>query len=89
MHHSTIEDIKYYNTIQLVFEVIFLFEMGLGFITEYLDENNKSVKDLAKISKHYLKTGFLLDLIPLIPFNYIFAFTYSRYFFLLKSIRLI
>jgi len=63
--------------------------MFLGFITEYTNENNKQVKDIMKISKNYLKNGFIIDLIPLIPFNWIVAFPGSRFLYLLKSIRLI
>jgi len=64
-------------------------EMIFGFITEYVDENNKPVKDIKKISMRYLHEGFIFDLIPLIPFNFLVNFHASRYLFLLKSIRLI
>ena len=89
MIYYTVEDIKFYNTIQLCFEAIFLIEMLLGFVTEYVDMNNKSVKDVYKISKRYLKQGFIQDIIPLIPFNWISYFKNSKYLYLIKSIRLI
>ena len=63
--------------------------MFLGFTTEYVDENNKSIKDFFKISKRYLKQGFIQDIIPLIPFNWIIYFKNSKYLYLIKSVRLI
>ena len=89
MHKYSYNDIKLFNTVQLCFEWFFLVEMLFGFITEYVDENNKSVRDIKKIGKRYLNEGFILDLIPLIPFNFFVHFKGSKYLFLLKSIRLI
>ena len=63
--------------------------MLFGFITEYVDEDNKPVKDIKLISARYIKEGLIFDLIPLIPFNWLIRFQNSKYLFLLKSIRLI
>ena len=89
MHYIDVEEISFCNKLQVIFESIFLIEMLLGFITEYTNENNVQIKDVTKISMYYLKNGFIFDLIPLIPFNFLLHFRGSRYLFLLKSIRLI
>lgn len=89
MHLLSSETITKYNYIQICFELIFVIEMILGFITIYFDKNNIPVRDVKLISMRYLKSGFLQDLIPLIPFNFMIHFRGSRYLFLLKSFRLI
>ena len=89
MHKYSYSDLELFNKLQLGIECFFLVEMLFGFITEYVDENNKSIKDIKKIGKKYLSEGFILDLLPLIPFNWLFHFKKSQYLFLLKSIRLI
>lgn len=74
----------------MAFEVIFLIEMMLGFITMYIDEvTNKPVTDIRKISNRYLSKGFIQDVIPLIPWNWLVHFDGSKYLFLIKSARLI
>lgn len=90
MHRYSSEEIDYYNQIQIGFEIVFIVEMALGFVTMYIDETtNKPVTDIRKITNRYLNQGFLYDLIPLIPWNWIVHFPGSKYLFLLKSIRLI
>lgn len=89
MNKFTVQEIRHYNKIQIAFELYFLIEMMLGFITEYYDHNNKPVRDFYKISERYLRGGFIYDIIPLIPFNFLIHFESSRILFLLKTARLI
>ena len=89
IHKFSVDDIRYYDKMQIVFESIFLIEMILCCITEYIDENHRSVKDIKKISKRYLDNGFIRDLIPLIPFNWFVHFKGSRYLMIIKSMRLV
>ena len=50
MNKFTVQQIRQYNNIQIAFELFFVLEMLLGFITEYIDHNNKPVRDFYKIS---------------------------------------
>jgi hypothetical protein len=73
-----------------VFEFLFLVDMITKFILDYTDEiNNTQIRDLSTISLRYLKSQFIWDLLPLIPFNWVLHFQYSRLFYLVKVIRLI
>ena len=57
----------------LAFEIIFLISIITKFLTDYRpDGETEHVKSLTKISSRYLHGDFLSDLIPLIPFTYIF-----------------
>ena len=86
----TAAEIKNYNYMNLICELIFLIDMLLEFIVQYTDEQtNLPVKNISKIGIRYLQNDFIYDLLPLIPFNIIFTFKYSRLFFLIKCIRLL
>ena len=63
--------------------------MLTGFITAYLDDDNKLVKDLKKIAMRYLKSDFIIDLIPLMPFTHYLKFEDSRFLFFIKCIRIL
>jgi hypothetical protein len=47
------------------------------------------VKNISKIGVRYLKNDFIYDFLPLIPFNALFSFRYSRLLFLVKCLRLL
>ena len=52
-------------------ESIFFITMITKFLTDFIpDGETEPTKDLMLISKNYLKNGFVMDLIPLIPFNF-------------------
>jgi hypothetical protein len=91
--NDPILEIENLDLIQYVFEGIFLVDMLLKFILEYKDDFTSShvhqVRDVSMISLRYLKTKFAYDLIPLIPFNMVFHFRYSRVFYLVKCMRLL
>jgi hypothetical protein len=55
---------------------------------EYTDKNNKRVRDFKKLAIRYMLTQFIWDFLPIIPFEFIVNFRYSRYLFILKLIRL-
>jgi hypothetical protein len=64
--------------------------MLLEFILEYTDEQTTlPVRNISQISLRYVKGEFKFDLLPLIPFNFIWHFQYSRLFYLIKCIRLL
>ena len=66
-----------YETVDLVviiIEIFFLVNMLVKFITDYTEEGEKfPVKDWIKIAKRYLKNGFITDLIPIIPLQWMFS----------------
>eukprot|EP00118_Oscarella_pearsei_P012897 m.98493 g.98493 ORF g.98493 m.98493 type:complete len:2159 (+) comp36987_c0_seq18:234-6710(+) len=58
--------------VNTVFEVFFIVEMYLGFHVSY-DDRGAMVKDYGKVSRRYLKTDFLWDLIPILPTLLVFV----------------
>ena len=46
--------------------------MVLKFLTDYIpDGEQNATKDLFLIAKNYIKNGFVMDLIPLLPISFI------------------
>lgn len=71
-----------------VFEAIFLFDMILTCFVEYT-EHEVTIREISTITSHYIKTDFLLDLIPLLPFERLFiGNNHEKIFFIIKTIRL-
>ena len=66
---STIEQIWLYS--DLVYDVIFLVDIFLNFITIVELENGSSVTGRKEIAIIYLKSWFLVDLISSVPVNLI------------------
>lgn len=74
-----------------VIEVFFLIHLLLQFFIEFRPSAEKApVRDIPKISVHYLQNGFAMDFIPIIPF---YAVSLKRkrqdLFYIIKMIRLI
>jgi hypothetical protein len=83
-------DINKMNYLQNAFEGLFLLDTIMKFFLEYTDDyTNNKIRDLSMISVRYLKNGFLFDFLPLIPWNWLFAFRYSRLLYLIKVLRLL
>ena len=58
--------------ITIVFECIFIITILKNFITAFTPEGEiVPVKDIWKISDRYLKSEFLIDLVPTIPMTFI------------------
>ena len=56
---------------QIYIELIFFFMMTSKFQTDFIiDGDQTSTTDLLLIAKHYVKTDFVWDLIPLLPFPF-------------------
>ena len=53
---------------EIVIDSLFLFDMLLSFLTAF-DEKGFAVRDMQKISKHYLRTWFFPDLAGSFPFD--------------------
>ena len=88
LHKFSRDEISMFNTINLIIELFFLLEIILSLITSYVDENNKLITNFAKIRSNYIHNGLLWDLICIAPFYPIFRFRGSRFFFLIKCLRL-
>lgn len=76
-----------------VFELIFLLDFVLKFLTSYNDVNNANsrckIYDMKQIAVNYYETTFWQDLIPLIPLHMLYK--YNSYFmlaFLIKVYRI-
>ena len=60
--------------VNLSFEVIFMIDMCVQFVLEYKPEDQfNKVRDIAKISKRYIKTRFLFDSLAIVPFHIFFS----------------
>jgi hypothetical protein len=58
-----------------VFEILFCIDMILCFFKAYTSEtDNKVVSKSGEILEHYLATTFALDIIPLVPLQYIILY---------------
>ena len=62
-------------SIMLAFEIVFVLSMGFKFLCEFLkDGHNTPIRDLSEIASRYFNSDFIWDIIPLIPFPFIFDF---------------
>jgi hypothetical protein len=53
-----------------LYYVVFTVSILLNFFIDYIEEDEvRPVRNLEKIVKHNLRTNFLVELLPLIPFN--------------------
>ena len=59
-----------YQALDLVINIMFLFDIFLGFRTTYFDATGQEVRDPALIAKNYLSGMFLVDLLSSIPYRY-------------------
>ena len=78
--------------ITIAFECIFGIIILKNFITAYTPDGEiVPVKDIWKIYDRYLKSEFLIDLVPTIPMTFILDMSvlkYGRIFYLVKIVRL-
>ena len=75
----------------LAFEFVFIVSMALKFLCEFTkDGAHTATRDLKKIAERYLRSDFILDLIPLISLPQILDLPYDRasHFYIVKCIRL-
>jgi len=52
------------------------------------EDQQKKVRDIQKIALRYLKTRFIIDLLPIIPFHSWFGGKNAKLFQLIKIMRL-
>ena len=63
--------------IDSIVDFFFFCDLVLNFFFAYYDEDEELIFDRIKIAKRYLKTWFIIDLIAIIPFNFIYERDYS------------
>lgn len=51
----------------MIFDLIFLVDVALNFLTAFVDEGNTLIKNFYFIAENYIKTWFILDVISAIP----------------------
>ena len=77
------------RALEIFFEVVCGIDILVKFILEYKpDDSIFMVRDLYKIAVNYVKTAFIYDLLPMIPFHIIFDGELVRLFHLIKIIRI-
>lgn len=76
--------------LMICIEGVILFNTILKFFLTYMDDaTQRKVTDPKKIRNHYLRNGFLMDVIPLLPFQLInLSKGRNTLFYLIKLIRL-
>jgi hypothetical protein len=83
-------DIQFFFQLELGIESIFALDCILKFFSEYVDDQSDiTIRDHGLIGQRYLKQGFMIDIIPLIPFFVVFKFKYARLLYLLKLFRIL
>ncbi|CAK87000.1 unnamed protein product (macronuclear) [Paramecium tetraurelia] len=51
----------------LIFDIMFIIDVIMNFITGYIDENNNLILNYQQICQNYLKTWFLFDIVSALP----------------------
>lgn len=77
----------------ILFEAVFVISIIKNFTTEYKSDGmSKPIRDIKKIAIRYLNTGFIIDLLMVIPFAYIFggeAVRNAKLCYFIKCYRLV
>ncbi|XP_055329281.1 potassium voltage-gated channel subfamily H member 6-like isoform X2 [Paramacrobiotus metropolitanus] len=55
--------------VDLIVDIMFIVDILINFRTTYVNTNDEVVSDLGKISVHYFKGWFLIDVVAAIPFD--------------------
>ena len=75
-----------------LFQSNFMVAMLIEFVTTYrINPGEPEVRDITEIVPRYLQGNFLFELLPLLPFQWMFAFDngQEKLFLLVKLIRLV
>jgi len=68
--YEEVEDKSNFKSLLIFYEIFFVTSMVLTFLTSYQNPSDKtqSVRSFPLIAKRYLKTNFIIDFIPNLPF---------------------
>jgi hypothetical protein len=58
--------------VEICIDFIFIIDIVMNFRYAYVDKNLNMVTDQSKISKGYLKSWFIADLLSVLPLSYVF-----------------
>jgi hypothetical protein len=62
-----------------ILDSIFIIDLILNFFMSYEDaESGREIKDPKRITRNYLKTWFVLDLLACVPFDLVFSLTLNQ-----------
>lgn len=87
-HNFSNEQIEIMDDMMLVIESVMLIDFLIHFCLEYKEiDKTEPIRELSKTALRYAQNEMVYDLVPLIPFQFIFFFRYSRLFFLIKCFR--
>ena len=86
---GTPEPQSFMYTLMFVFESFFLFNIIFTFFVELnVDGQIQPVREITTIAKEYLKNDFLLDLLPVLPLQFLNLNGEEYKFYLIKIIRI-
>ncbi len=68
--------------------VQFMLDIGINFVTAYVDDQKRVITNLHLVFKHYLTSWFLLDLLSAFPFYLLTSSKETSYISYLKYIKL-
>lgn len=82
----------FWFAVDVVFDILFFFDLIINFFSAYLDAENKIVDDHKKIIINYITGWFIIDFTAVLPITYFYDFTENstalQYNKLLRLMRL-
>ena len=84
IHLSFNQNSIYLNWIEIAFELFFILDFLMNFITSYKDAEEFMVTQIKEISMNYLKSWFTFDLLYIFPLDF-FSFFFSSDIILISS----
>lgn len=66
------------GTVDIMVDIMFVFDILINFRTTYVNSNDEVVSNPKKIAMHYLKGWFVIDLVAAIPFDALFFRTQEK-----------
>lgn len=87
LHYDVYLDLS--GGIEIIFVIFSLLQFVKAYTPEYSEKGTSEVRDLKKIANRYFENGFLLDLLSLLPFQFMTLPRHrERLLFLLKVVRI-
>ena len=91
-HEGTLKEEMFTHKFEFGIEIFFVLSMAKNFLTNYTpDGSYHPVNRFIDIASRYIKSGFLMDLIPLLPITILIDIDKAeqfKLFYILKILRL-
>ena len=68
---TELENNPSYQTLDLIINILFIFDIVIGFRTTYFDAWGNEIRSPKLIAKKYIKGMFFIDLFSSIPYRYV------------------